>query len=105
MDIAISKLCTCQSYFSILKKSVHVLQGGKSDVSGFDDMPTSPKSPLSPNKAWEGRDSTRNCKLRNSQFHFMNLYPLIYILFGMQLIRKIKKAYLLGNHVEYVWAL
>ncbi|KAL8247566.1 hypothetical protein R6Q59_008782 [Mikania micrantha] len=35
-------------------------KGGKSDTSGFDDLPTSPKSPLSPNKAWEGRENTRN---------------------------------------------
>ncbi|KAK9061290.1 hypothetical protein SSX86_018470 [Deinandra increscens subsp. villosa] len=35
-------------------------KGGKSDASGFDDVPTSPKSPLSPNKAWEGRENTRN---------------------------------------------
>jgi len=35
-------------------------KGGKSDASGFDDIPTSPKSPLSPNKAWEGRETTRN---------------------------------------------
>ncbi|KAI3793475.1 hypothetical protein L1987_36094 [Smallanthus sonchifolius] len=35
-------------------------KGGKSDASGFDDCPTSPKSPLSPNKAWEGRENTRN---------------------------------------------
>ncbi|XP_076946999.1 protein RNA-directed DNA methylation 3 [Bidens hawaiensis] len=34
-------------------------KGGKSDASGFDDLPKSPKSPLSPDNAWEGRENTR----------------------------------------------
>lgn len=84
------------------------LQEGEPEPSGFADLMSSPKSPLSPDKSLQEKDNKSNCMLKtylctllsmhyNFKFFMLSVQPVLTLL-SMQLHVMIMGCSLLASH-------